>query len=91
MVEFNGLVGVLFYKDLLDKIGFDIQVIDMENLKVVEPYMYNGMSDENRNELEKLLNSMSDVINEGVSKQRNINEKKINNIINNLIKFFSSM
>ena len=27
---------------------------------------------------------MSDVINEGVSKQRNINEKKINEIINNL-------
>ena len=46
--------------------------------------MYNGMSDENREQLEKLLNSMSDVINEGVSVQRNIKQKKINEIINNL-------
>ena len=44
------------------------RLLDMENLKAVEPYMYNGMSDENRNQLEKLLNSMSDVINKGVSK-----------------------
>ena len=79
------LVGVLFYKELLDKIGYDVQVIRHGKFKsAVEPYMYNGMSDENRNQLEKLLNSMSDVINEGVSKQRNIKEKKINEIINNL-------
>ena len=60
------------------------RLLDMENLKVVEPYMYNGMSDENREQLEKLLNSMSDVINEGVSKQRSIKDEKINEIINNL-------
>ena len=57
----------------------------MENSKVVgEPYMYNGMSDENREQLEKMLNSMSNVINEGVSQQRNISLKRINEIINNL-------
>ena len=70
MVEFNGFsAGVLFYKDLLDKIGYDVQVIRHGKFKIVEPYMYNGMSDENRDQLEKLLNSMSDVINEGVSKR----------------------
>ena len=86
MVEFNGFsAGVLFYKDLLDKIGYDVQIIRHGKFKsAVEPYMYNGMSDENRNQLEKLLNSMSDVINEGVSKQRSIKESKINEIINNL-------
>ena len=86
MVEFNGFsAGVLFYKDLLDKIGYDVQVIRHGKFKsAVEPYMYNGMSDENREQLEKLLNSMSDVINEGVSVQRNIKQKKINEIINNL-------
>ena len=86
MVEFNGFsAGVLFYKELLDKIGYDVQVIRHGKFKsAVEPYMYNGMSDENREQLEKLLNSMSDVINEGVSNQRNINQKKINEIINNL-------
>lgn len=86
MLEFNGFsAGVLFYKDLLDKIGFDVQVIRHGKFKsAVEPYMYNGMSDENREQLEKLLKSMSDIINEGVSKQRNIKQKKINEIINNL-------
>lgn len=86
MVEFNGLsAGVLFYKDLLDKIGYDVQVIRHGKFKsAVEPYMYNGMSDENREQLEKLLKSMSDVINKGVSNQRNIKQKKINEIINNL-------
>ena len=56
----------------------------MENSKVRLVYMYNGMSDENREQLEKMLNSMSNVINEGVSQQRNISLKRINEIINNL-------
>ncbi|MAO71967.1 MAG: signal peptide peptidase SppA [Flavobacteriales bacterium] len=86
MIEFNGFsAGVLFYKEFLDKIGYDVQVIRHGKFKsAVEPYMYNGMSDENREQLEKLLNSMSDVINEGVSKQRSIKDEKINEIINNL-------
>ena len=86
IVEFNGLsAGVVFYKDLLEKIGLDIQVIRHGKFKsAVEPYMYNGMSDENREQLEKMLNSMSKVINEGVSQQRNISLKRINEIINNL-------
>ena len=86
MVEFNGFsAGVLFYKELLDKIGYDVQVIRHGKFKsAVEPYMYNGMSDENRDQLEKLLNSMSNEINKGVSKQRSIKESKINEIINNL-------
>ena len=86
IVEFNGFsAGVVFYKDLLEKIGLEIQVIRHGKFKsAVEPYMYNGMSDENREQLEKMLNSMSNVINEGVSQQRNISLKRINEIINNL-------
>ena len=86
MVEFNGLsAGVVFYKDLLEKIGLDIQVIRHGKFKsAVEPYMYNGMSNENREQLEKMLNSISKVINEGVSQQRNISIERINEIINNL-------
>jgi len=86
IVEFNGFsAGVVFYKDLLEKIGLEIQVIRHGKFKsAVEPYMYNGMSDENREQLEKMLNSMSKVINEGVSQQRNISLKRINQIINNL-------
>ena len=86
IVEFNGFsAGVVFYKDLLEKIGLEIQVIRHGKFKsAVEPYMYKGMSDENREQLEKMLNSMSKVINEGVSQQRNISLKRINEIINNL-------
>ena len=87
MVEFNGFsAGVLFYKDLLDKIGYDVQVIRHGKFGAVEPYMYNGMSDENREQLEKLLKSMSDVINEGAEAEKYKTEK-INEIVNNLVKF----
>ena len=85
-VEFNGLsAGIMFYKGLLDKIGFDVQVIRHGKFKsAVEPYMYNEMSSENREQMEKLLNSISGKIIEGVSEQRNISTSKINEVINKL-------
>ena len=86
MVEFNGLsAGILFYKGFFDKIGIDVQVIRHGKFKsAVEPYMSNEMSRENREQLEKLLNSISDKIIEGVSEQRNISTSKINEVINKL-------
>lgn len=86
MVEFNGLsAGILFYKGFFDKIGIDVQVIRHGKFKsAVEPYMSNEMSRENREQLEKLLNSISDKIIDGVSEQRNISTSKINEVINKL-------
>ena len=86
LIEFNGLsAGIMFYKGLLDKIGFDVQVIRHGKFKsAVEPYMYNEMSSENREQMEKLLNSISGKIIEGVSEQRNISTSKINEVINKL-------
>lgn len=86
LIEFNGLsAGIMFYKELLDKIGYDVQVIRHGKFKsAVEPYMYNEMSSENREQMEKLLNSISDKIIEGVSEQRNISTSKINEVINKL-------
>ena len=69
-------MGVVFYKDLLEKIGLEIQVIRHGKFKSVISYMYNGMSDENREQLEKMLNSMSNVINEECLK-RNISLKRV--------------
>jgi len=86
MIEMNGLsAGVMFYKGLMDKLGYEAQIIRHGKFKsAVEPYMYTGMSAENREQLEKLLNSITDNMIEGISEQRDIETDKIHEIINKL-------
>lgn len=86
IIEMNGLsAGVMFYKGLMDKLGYEAQVIRHGKFKsAVEPYMYTGMSDENREQLEKLLNSITDNMIEGISIERGITTDKINEVINKL-------
>ncbi len=75
----------MFFKGLLDKLGVEVQIIRHGKFKsAVEPFMYNEMSSENRQQIEQLLNSITDELIEGVSKQRNISVNEINNIINTL-------
>ena len=55
------------------------RLLDMENLKALQwnHICIMKMSVENRDQLEKLLNSMSDVINKGVSKLRSIKKRRV--------------
>ena len=78
--------GVMFYKDLLDKLGIDMQIIRHGKFKsAVEPYMYNSMSKENREQLEKLLNSISDNMISSISKSRGVSQADINKAMNQLL------
>ena len=85
-VELNGIsAGVMFFKELLDKAGLEAQIIRHGKFKsAVEPYMYNSMSEENRFQLEKMLNSLMDKIISDISLSRKISIQSINYAMNNL-------
>ena len=86
LIDMNGLsAGVMFYKGLLDKLGYEAEIIRHGKFKsAVEPFMYTGMSAENREQLERLLNSITDNMIEGISLERDITTNDINKIINKL-------
>tara|TARA_B100000902_G_scaffold302663_1_gene290687 strand:- start:36217 stop:37938 length:1722 start_codon:yes stop_codon:yes gene_type:complete len=86
-VELIGIsAGIMFYKELLDKLELDIQIIRHGKFKsAVEPFMYNSMSRENRRQMKMLLNDISENIIYSISKSRNILKDDINKAINDLI------
>lgn len=85
-VEFKGLSSeVLFFKDFQDQYGVKMEVIRHGKYKsAVEPFLENGMSTSNRNQMEELLNSLwSDMIAD-VSDTRKVSVEKLNNIADDL-------
>ncbi|MBQ3925722.1 MAG: S49 family peptidase, partial [Bacteroidaceae bacterium] len=54
MIDWSGLSSqVMYYKDLLGKVGVDMQVVKVGTYKsAVEPYLLNEMSDANREQIE---------------------------------------
>ena len=78
--------GVMFYKEFLEKIGVEAQVIRHGKYKsAVEPFLYNSMSEENRVQLEDLYNSIIDNMIAEISRNRNISEASISESMNKLL------
>lgn len=76
----------MFYKDLLDKIGIEMQVFKVGTYKsAVEPYISNSMSDANREQVTVFLNSIWAQLLEGVSQSRQISKDSLNAYANHLI------
>jgi len=87
IIELKGLsIGVMFYKGLMDKLGIEAQIIRHGKFKgAVEPFMYNQMSKENREQLEKFVNSLSDYMIDGIATEREgISSEEIHKMINNM-------
>ena len=87
IIELNGLSAeIMFYKGLMDKLGIEAQIIRHGKFKgAVEPFMYNQMSNENREQIEKLLNSISDYMVDGIAREREgITSEEIHTMINNM-------
>src|SRR5690606_32220327 len=86
MVDFKGLSSeVLFFKDFQEKSGIKMEVIRHGKYKsAVEPFLENQMSDENRLQMEELLNSAWETIVADISKSRNISVDSLNAIANRL-------
>jgi len=85
-IDFKGLASeVLYMKDLQEKTGIHMEVIRHGKYKsAVEPFLQQTMSDENREQLTVLLNSIWESYVGDISKNRKISVESLNNIATNL-------
>ena len=86
-IDFKGLSSeILFYKDLEDKTGVTMEVIRHGKYKgAVEPFLFNEMSIENREQITTFLKSIWDEMVVDISKSRNISIEQLNTIADNLL------
>lgn len=82
----NGLGGnMLFYKDLIDRLGLNVQLIRHGKFKAAaEQYIASNISDENREQNEVLLNSIWNVFGTAISTSRSIPIDSLNSKLDNL-------
>lgn len=86
-LEFKGLNAQLsFFKKTLDKLEIEAEIIKVGKFKsAVEPFIYEEMSDENREQLTEYLNSINNYLLEEISIARNIDGNEIQNISKNML------
>ncbi len=85
----NELIGlsssVMYYKDILEKVGVNIQLIRHGKYKSAgEPYISNTMSAENREQYQVMLNSIWSNWAGDIAKDRDIDVEELNALINGL-------
>lgn len=94
MLDIHGMSSqIMFYKNLLDKLDIDIQIIRGPNNKfksAVEPYFLDKMSDANREQMTKLLNSMWYQVVSDINASRDISIQRINELADNLALTFDA-
>ena len=93
MVEFHGMGGeVLYYKDLLDKLGVEMQLIRPESCaykSAGEVYTLNHMSDANREQIRAYIGSIWNTATGEIASSRNISVSELNAIADNLSGFLA--
>lgn len=76
---------VMFFKEGLDKLGVEPQIVRHGKFKsAIEPFTKKEMSPENRKQINTYINSMWNHMAKGISKAREIEVEKINQLTNNL-------
>ncbi len=86
-IDFKGLSSeILFFKDIEDKTGVKMEVIRHGKYKsAVEPFLYNEMSDANRDQITTFLKSIWDEMVVDISNSRKLTIEEINTIADNLL------
>ena len=86
VIELKGFsISQMFYTGLLEKLDIDMQIIRHGKFKsAVEPFTLSKMSNENREQMSLLINSLSKNIFSSVAKERNLPIDQINEHTNNL-------
>lgn len=75
--------SVSFYKETLEKLGIQPEIVKVGKFKsAVEPFIATEMSDANREQMQKYLNSSWGTIVKGISESRHISVDSINAITN---------
>lgn len=91
-LELKGLaLKNVFYKNLLDNIGVEIQVVKVGSFKsAVEPYLQTKMSDANRNQLTQLSFSIWNQMTSTIALSRDVDVEKINQFSNQGLMLFDA-
>ncbi|MBR4787263.1 MAG: signal peptide peptidase SppA [Bacteroidales bacterium] len=77
---------IMFYKNLIDKLDVDVQVIRHGKFKsAIEPYIMDKMSEANREQLDLLVNTLWGCITKDIAASRHINADTLNYIADNLL------
>ena len=88
MLDIHGLATqIMFYKNLLDKLDIEIQIIRDPSNKyksAVEPYFLDKMSEPNREQMSKLLNTVWFKILSDINATRGISIQRINELADDL-------
>ncbi len=86
MFLFNGMSAeVMFYKNALEKIGVEMQVVRHGSYKgAVEPFLRDKLSKENREQINSYVGALWGKIITDISESRGISEEKLNQIADEL-------
>ena len=86
-IDFRGLnTQLAFFKKTLDKLEIEAQVIKVGKFKsAVEPFLLEGMSEANREQLNAFVNSINNYLLNKISIARKIEAGEIQNISNNML------
>jgi len=78
-VEFNGLAtDVMFFKKMFDKLGIKPEVFRVGQFKsAVEPFLREDLSEENKLQLNSMLNSIYNAMLSDISVSRNVSQEKL--------------
>lgn len=87
VLELKGLAFQgMFYKNTLEKLEVEAQIIRHGKFKsAVEPFMLDKMSNSNRVQVSKFLNSLWRDLTKGISNDRDLSQKEINSMAQNLL------
>ncbi len=90
-VDFKGLSAqIMFFKNLMEKLEIEMQIIRGPNNKfksAVEPFMYDKMSEANREQTTKFMGSMWTQMLKDISSARNLSIENLNIIADSLRAF----
>jgi protease-4 len=86
LMPIQGLgASMMFFKDALDKLGVEFQLIRHGKFKAAaEQYIKNDISPENRQQNMEMLNSIWECFSEAICKSRNLDPQVLNDAIDNL-------
>ena len=89
MIEWKGLASTpIFYKDLLDKIGVEMQIFKVGTYKsAVEPWISNEMSDANREQINTYLTDAWGKMTHDVAASRHMDAEELNKLANRMRMF----
>ena len=90
MIEWRGLASApIFYKDLLEKLGIEMQIFKVGTYKsAVEPFTSTEMSPANREQLTAFINSVWGQVVDGVSASRNLSADSLNAYADRMLMFY---